>query len=62
MAPNVAITLEGPSIGVKVTTQTDSMGAFSFSELVDGSYNVTIDDTDPDLPQMWPTGSRARPF
>ena len=50
MAPNVAITLEGPSIGVKVTTQTDSMGAFSFSELVDGSYNVTIDDTDPDLP------------
>ena len=26
MAPNVAITLEGPSIGVKVTTQTDSTG------------------------------------
>ena len=50
MAPNVAITLEGPSIGVKVTTQTDSTGAFSFTELVEGSYNVTIDDTDTDLP------------
>ena len=47
---NVAITLEGPSIGVKVTTQTDATGAFSFPELVAGSYNVTIDDTDPDLP------------
>ena len=50
MAPNVAITLEGPSIGVKVTTQTDSTGAYSFSDLVAGSYNVIINDDDPDLP------------
>lgn len=49
-AANVLITLEGPTIGVTQTTQTDASGNFSFANLAAGQYNVTIDSDDPDLP------------
>jgi hypothetical protein len=49
-AANVAITLEGPTIGVTRTTQTDANGNFSFTGLAAGQYNVSVDSDDPDLP------------
>ena len=49
-AANVLITLEGPTVGVSNTTQTDANGAYSFTDLAAGSYNVTIASTDPDIP------------
>ena len=49
-AANVAITLEGPTIGVTKTVQTDATGAYSFTGLAAGSYNVKIDNTDVDIP------------
>ena len=47
---NVAITLEGPTIGNRVTVQTDAAGNFAFPNLAAGQYTVTIDSDDPDLP------------
>ena len=49
-AANVVIQLEGPTIGVTQTTQTDANGDFSFTELSDGQYNVRIDSDDTDIP------------
>ena len=49
-AADVAITLEGPTIGVRQTVQTDADGHFTFPELAAGQYNVIIDSDDPDIP------------
>lgn len=49
-AANVAITIEGPTIGVTRTVQTDANGAYTVTGLTAGSYNVTIASADPDLP------------
>ena len=49
-AANVLITLEGPDVGMTQTQQTDSTGAYSFTDLSAGSYNVTIDDDDDEIP------------
>lgn len=61
-AANVAITIEGPSIGVTRTVQTDATGAYSFTGLTAGSYNVTIASTDPDLPAGVAYGGTAVTF
>ena len=58
-AANVLITLEGPDVGVVQTTQTDSTGAYSFTELAAGSYNVTIDDGDGDIPSAVEYGGKS---
>jgi hypothetical protein len=59
-AANVAITLEGPTIGVTQTTQTDASGNFAFMNLGGGQYNVSIDSDDPDLPSSVSYGRGAQ--
>ena len=58
-AANVAITLEGPTIGLRQTKQTDAVGAFSFIGLAAGSYSITIDAADVDIPAGYAYGGVA---
>ena len=43
---SVVITLEGGTVGMNVTTMTDSTGSFEFKYLEEGSYRVWIDAKD----------------
>ncbi|MGI9607567.1 MAG: SdrD B-like domain-containing protein, partial [Acidimicrobiales bacterium] len=47
---NVTVTLLDAGGAVIATTATDAGGGYSFDDLFDGSYTVSIDSTDPDLP------------
>jgi hypothetical protein len=49
-AANIAVTLEGPTLGVTTTQQTTANGTFSFTNLAPGSFNVRIDATSPNTP------------
>ena len=49
-AANVLITIEGPTVGVTYSVQTDATGAYSFGDLAAGTYNVKIDPADNDIP------------
>jgi hypothetical protein len=49
-AANIAVTLEGPSLGVTTTQQTTAGGTFSFTNLAPGTYNVRVDGTSANLP------------
>ena len=49
-AADVTIRLEGPNVGDTTSMPTDANGEFAFPELTAGSYNVTIDENDPAIP------------
>ncbi len=50
-AANVAINIEGPTIGTVQTVQTDANGEFSVTDLTPGTYNVCLADVnDSDIP------------
>ncbi|MSR35807.1 MAG: hypothetical protein EXR95_04050, partial [Gemmatimonadetes bacterium] len=46
---NIAVTLEGPTLGNNVTQQTTAIGRFSFTNLAPGTYNVRVDGTSANL-------------
>lgn len=47
---NVTITIEGGAVNNTWTVETDADGMYEVTDLAAGTYRVTIDDTDTDLP------------